>query len=105
SRGLRCSPAERVRPRDRRSETPRDKSTVTKGNGSKVLGATVFPRPGHDAKRMECVELAPAVGHPRRSKAGASSTHSIRFASFGDRLTRSAFFVWAGNLLIVSPPC
>src|SRR5260221_7695461 len=35
------------------------------------------------AKRMECVELAPAIGCPRASKAGASSTHSIRFARFG----------------------
>src|SRR6267378_4346937 len=34
------------------------------------------------AKRMECVELAPAVACPGRSKAGASSTHSIRFATF-----------------------
>src|SRR5258708_39072762 len=35
------------------------------------------------AKRMECVELAPAFNGPRRSRAGASSTHSIRFARFG----------------------
>ncbi len=30
---------------------------------------------------MECVELAPAFGDPRSSIAGASSTHSIRFAT------------------------
>jgi len=32
------------------------------------------------AKRMECVELAPAFACRGLSKAGASSTHSIRFA-------------------------
>src|SRR5882762_2281410 len=35
------------------------------------------------AKHMECVELAPAVACQGRSTAGASSTHSIRFAPFG----------------------
>src|SRR5712691_254054 len=32
------------------------------------------------AKRLECVELAPAVERRRSLKAGASSTHSKRFA-------------------------
>src|SRR5713101_3433841 len=32
---------------------------------------------------MECVELAPAVQRRGTAKAGASSTHSIRFARFG----------------------
>src|SRR5882762_10720243 len=32
---------------------------------------------------MECVELAPAVACRGRSKAGASSAHSIRFARNG----------------------
>src|SRR5713101_2788720 len=35
---------------------------------------------------MECVELAPAFSAPHRSIAGASSTHSIRFARFGSSL-------------------
>src|SRR6266852_2149107 len=35
------------------------------------------------AKRLECVELAPAVERRGSSKAGASSTHSKRFARFG----------------------
>src|SRR5260370_815664 len=35
------------------------------------------------AKRMECVELAPAFDDPRPSTEGASSTHSIRFARSG----------------------
>jgi hypothetical protein len=38
---------------------------------------------GFVAKRMECAELAPAFSAPHRSIAGASSTHSIRFARFG----------------------
>ncbi len=33
------------------------------------------------AKRLECVELAPAVEHRRSLKAGANSTHSKRFAT------------------------
>src|SRR5260370_8708590 len=37
-------------------------------------------RQSNRAKRMECVELAPAFADPSRSIAGASSTHSIRFA-------------------------
>src|SRR6267378_7107977 len=32
---------------------------------------------------MECVEPAPAFDRPRHTTAGASSTHSIRFAIFG----------------------
>jgi hypothetical protein len=32
------------------------------------------------AKRLECVRLAGAVGRVKRSKAGASSPHSKRFA-------------------------
>ncbi len=35
------------------------------------------------AKRVECGQLAGAFGHPPRPKAGASSTHSKRFARFG----------------------
>src|SRR5713101_9443808 len=35
------------------------------------------------AKRLECVELAPAIERRGSLKAGASSTHSKRFAQFG----------------------
>src|SRR5258708_5273956 len=38
------------------------------------------PQPSR-AKRLECVELAPAVECPGPSKAGASSTHSKRMAT------------------------
>src|SRR6266699_1972378 len=41
-----------------------------------------MPQP-NCAKRLECVELAPALNDPRRSTAGASSTHSRRFATTG----------------------
>src|SRR5882672_636748 len=34
------------------------------------------------AKRVECVELAPAFDRRRHTKAGASYPHSIRFANF-----------------------
>src|SRR5258708_2186375 len=36
-------------------------------------------------QRLECAELAPAVERYGSSKAGANSTHSIRFARFGCR--------------------
>ncbi len=38
------------------------------------------PQPNR-AERLECVELAPAFCDPSRSTAGASSTHSKRFAT------------------------
>src|SRR5260370_13951929 len=41
---------------------------------------SAIPQPNR-AKRMECVELAPAVERRGSSKAGASSTHSIRSAT------------------------
>src|SRR3989442_15796769 len=46
-------------------------------HAARISGAPVV------AKRLECVELAPAFNDPRRSTAGASSTHSTRFARFG----------------------
>src|SRR6266852_870751 len=39
-----------------------------------------WPHPNR-AKRLECAELAPAFNDLRRSKAGASSAHSKRFAT------------------------
>ena len=52
-------------------------------NRSDVKEPTLAKLHPDRAKRLECVELAPAFDDPRRSRAGASSTHSKRSARFG----------------------
>jgi len=47
---------------------------------TRIFGAGVV------AERVQSVELAPAVGRHGPLKAGASSTHSIRFGRFGGGL-------------------
>ena len=58
--------------------------------GRKLRGFGGFgTQKGHCfAKRMECVQLAGALVGKGVSKAGASSTHSKRFARFGCGLPR-----------------
>src|SRR2546421_8810404 len=47
---------------------------------TRLLSLGAMQRWANVAKRMECVQLAGAAGPRVGSKAGASSTHSIRFA-------------------------
>src|SRR5260370_644168 len=77
---------ERTHPPKRRDAKSAEKTRVaasphcsrpTCSHVARISGA------GLVAKRLECVELAPAVEWRRSLKAGASSTHSKRFARFG----------------------
>src|SRR5437016_4843041 len=57
-----------------------------------IVGALIRNPVRKRAKRLECAELAPALERDGGTKAGASSTHSKRFAPFRSQGLLSKLF-------------